>query len=209
MKKLLSMALLMVLAVVMTGCFSAKPDKAVSDFIESGKLMDATKMATALNPDDKALQTQFKTDWEGSNNQDTKFIADYLKANAAKMTYTVKESKIDKDKAVVKVSIKFVDGGPIMKGAVTEFFKEAMPMAMSGTELTEEKATELMEKAFNNQIKTVKETTMEKELEVNCVKVKDKWYISEVKPELINAFVSNFITAGEELNKSFTGGQGQ
>lgn len=209
MKKLLSMALLTMVMVMMAGCFSAKPDKAVSEFIESGKLMDSEKMSTSLNPNDKTLIEDFKKGWESSNNEDTKFIADYLKANAAKITYTIKESKVDKDKAVVKVAFKFVDGGPVMKGSVTQFFSEAMPLAASGTELTEAKATEMMEKAFNNQIKINKETMMDKEVEVSCIKVDNKWYISEVKPELSNVFMSNFITAGEELNKSLSAGQGQ
>ena len=68
---------------------------------------------------------------------------DYLKANA-KNIYKIKDTKINDDTAVVTVDFKYVNGGPIIKATIAEYFAKGLSLVFSGIELTEEETSQII-----------------------------------------------------------------
>lgn len=96
------MSLLFIIGIFfIAGCSNfPKPQSTVSDFIEAGKKFDLTKMATGVNPSNSSSKEKIADLMKDGKDKDQyqKYFLDYFKENTAKITYTVKGSKIENDK---------------------------------------------------------------------------------------------------------------
>lgn len=206
MKKFISIVAIIGLLFV-TGCSSfAKPDKTVSDFIDAGKKFDLAQMAAFINPantDGKTKITDITKDGNKEANQYEKYFLDYFKENAAKITYTIKDSKIDGDKATVPVDFKYVNGSPLLKATIGDVFSQAMSLAFTGVQMKEDDTNQLFMSAMKKQKANIQESFVEKTVDVNLVKVDNKWYIDKPSDELLDVFMSNFVSVGKEISNSF------
>lgn len=205
MKKIFNFILITLMIFILTACSnSAKPETAVSEFVESAKLFDLNGMAAVVNPSNTIDKDKIN-DLEGTDeNSIEKYFLDYLKSNAKKINYDIKEVKIDGDNAVVTVNFKYINGGPLLKATIGDVFTQAMSIAFSGVEMTDEETSQMFIASLKKQNENIPESFSEKTIDIDCIKVDNKWYIDEPNEELLNVIMSNFITVVDELNEGFS-----
>lgn len=200
MKKIILVLTTFLLAISLTACSSAKPEDTIDSFFSSTKKFDFEGMNNVMeNNDEKYKDVLKELDTKDPNAQ---YAIDYLKQNASKITYTIKDSEIKDNKATVKVECKFVDSTPLLKEIVAEAFTKMLGMSFSGQDLTDEKTTEMLVSIMKEKQKSVKETYVTKTVEFECSKKDNKWIISSVNDELADVLLSNLVTAGQELSNS-------
>ncbi len=110
------------------------------------------------NNDEKYKDILKELDTKDPNAQ---YVLDYLKQNASKITYTIKDSEVKGDKATIKVECKFIDSTPLLQEIVAEAFTKMIGMSFSGQDLTDEKTTEMLVSIMKEK-KSVKETYVTK-----------------------------------------------
>ena len=191
--------LVFVMVFTITGCSNAKPDATVKNFIEAGKVFDTETMASYINPANKTDNNELSKMTPGDASESTKYVFDYLKSNASKITYKIGDSKIGKTTATVKVAFKYIDATPLFNATIEECFAQAMQSAFSGVESTDEETGKMIVDAMKKQEKIVKKTYVEKTIGIKCIKVDDKWYIDKPSEALLDVFMSNFLTFGGDL----------
>ena len=185
------------------GCsISPKPESTVSDFIEAGKKFDLTKMATMVNPSNASKITDVMKDGKDSKDQYQKYFLDYFKENAAKITYKVKGTKTENDKATVTVDFKYVNGGPLLKATLGDVFSKTFSLAFTGVQVKDEDMGPMFVSAMKKQKETIKESFVEKSIDIKLTKADNKWYIDQPSDELLDVFTSNFMSVGKEFNNA-------
>lgn len=210
MKKIFSLLLLLIISVSLSGCATEKPEGTVNRFFNAGKQFDFEKMKAEVDPSDTSNNETFDKSFNGEDNQYQKYFLDYLKSNATKIEYVIKESKVEGDKAVVVVNAKYVNGGPLVKETIGEVFKQALTNAFSGVEMTEEATQKLFVDTLTAKLKSDEPVLIEKTLSINCIQIDKKWYIAEISDNILDVLTSNFVSTGKEIQDSFdVGGDSQ
>ena len=202
MKKAIALVLILALTLSLTACGS-KPETAVDKFFSAVKTYDSEAMTNALIPT--------ATDGLGSASEYLKESTDpiaapfmeYLKGNAAKITYEVTGAKVNGDEATVTVKCKYVDGSQLFAKIIQELFTELMTAAFSGKELTEAQMTQIGVDLLNKNLSTATETFTEKTIDISCVNVDGTWYVANVSDEMADVVSSNLFTAAKGLADSF------
>ncbi len=187
----------------LTGCSSAKPETTVKDFIEDGKTFNIEQMASYINPANKFDNEEISNLLADDADELQKYILEYLKFNATKITYTINDAKIENDKAIVQVDFKYVDAGLLFKAVIGEYFTQVLPIAFSGVELTDDDANQMIITAIKKQREIIDETFIDKTIDIKCIKIDDKWYIDQPSDEMLDVFMSNLMTLGKEFSESF------
>lgn len=205
MKKVITIAVMTVILLSFVGCATVKPENTVKKFFTATQTLDTEIMSSTIVTSNTSGVTAIKDLLKGDKSEMPTYVTDYLKNNAAKMTYKVTGIEINGDKAVVMVDCKYVDGGPLFKATFTSFFMKALPLAFSGTELTQEQTNQMLIDIMKEQSKLISETFKEVSLKVNCVKKDKAWYISEITDEMKDVAMSGFISVGKEYNNAFGG----
>jgi len=202
MKKVISIAGIILMLLLLGSCGEAKPEDTVSRFFSAAQKFDAQTMISTLVPSNKDDASLIRNVTEGSQNEFDKYFVEYLKGNAKKMTFSVTESKINGDTALVTVKCRYVDGGPVLKGAIGSIYANEVSFQLSGNSLTQEKENEIIKGIIDNQIRLSGEKYVEATIQVNCYKQVDKWYIVDVNEEMYDAVASGFLTAWRDLQGS-------
>ena len=204
MKKLISIVTLTCMLLSFSGCGEPKPSATVEKYFSAAQKMDVEAMAMTIasyNTEDLE-ETRDLLDEENQDDY-TKYFLEYLKQNAAKMTYTITGSEVDGDNAVVTVDCKYIDGGALLKATIGEVFMKMFGMAFSGVELTEEETGQMFVSVMQEQSELLDETYLENTINVNLIKEDGDWAIAEVNDEMVDVVMSGFISAGEEIAESF------
>ncbi|HBF6576082.1 TPA: DUF4878 domain-containing protein [Clostridioides difficile] len=200
MKKIILALTTFLLAISLTACSSAKPEDTIDSFFNSAKKFDFEVMNKVMeNNDEKYKDILKELDTKDPNAQ---YVLDYLKQNASKITYTIKDSEVKGDKATIKVECKFIDSTPLLQEIVAEAFTKMIGMSFSGQDLTDEKTTEMLVSIMKEKQKSVKETYVTKNVEFECSKKDNKWIISSVNDAVADVLLSNLVTAGQEFSNS-------
>ena len=165
------------------------------------KSFNLEEMASKVNPSNTEDKEDFTSLIEEGEEFQNYFI-DYLKDNAKEITYSVKEAKLDGDKATVDVDVKYVDGKPLFTAVIADYFPKAMSIAFSGVEMTDEEASNMFLESMKAQQENIEKTFAEKTITVNCIKVDDVWYIDNLSNELLDVATSNIFSAVDEMNNS-------
>lgn len=203
-KKISIFTIIITILIVIVGCSTQnKPETIVSEFIEGMKKFDAEAMALKVNPKDVSGKEQVSSLVEDEDDPFQKYFLDYIKSNAKKIKYEIKEVNIDGDRALVGVNFTYVDGGPLFKTTFSEYIKEAFSMAFSGNELTDEENSHIFITIMEEQSKLIEEGYTEKLIKVKCIKLEDKWYIDDPSNELIDVAMSNILSVGQEMDDVF------
>ncbi|AHF11396.1 MULTISPECIES: DUF4352 domain-containing protein [Dehalobacter] len=205
MKKLTGLLLIIGMFFI-AGCANIpSPESTVTSFIEAGKKFDLPQMASIVDPTDSNSKTKIldlMRDGEDGKSQSQKYFLDYFQENAAKITYTVKEPKIENDQATLTVDIKYMNGEPLLKAVLQDVFTEAFTSAITGSEIKDEEIEQMLMSAMQKHKATIQESYVEKSINVQLIKVNRHWYISQPSDELLDVFLSNFILVTKELNKN-------
>lgn len=197
-------SILVIFAILFTvGCSAApKPESTVSAFIEAGKKFDLIQMRAMINPSNLGSMEKISDlNKEDSENIYQKHFINYFKENAAKITYTVKDSKIENDKAIVTVNLKYVNGGPLLIATLGDVLGRLMTLALSGTRVSDEETGQLFIDTLEAQKKNNLESFTEKTLDIQLIRLDKKWYIDKPNEEFIDIFLSNFISVMNDLNR--------
>ena len=185
---------------LLAGCSGAKPESTVEEFFTAGQQLDTEAMAAAVlstNEEEVTGTEELLTD------ESNEYLLEYFKTNAEKMTYEVTGSEIDGDKAVVTMNAKYVDGAPLIKATISSAFMKMLPLAFSGTEMTEEETKQMFADTMKEQAEIVSETFKETTLKIDLVKQDNEWYITEITDEMMDVVLSDFMSLSTELEGSF------
>lgn len=209
MKKTIAILLSIALLVLWSGCAKQPdPEDSVTSFFESAKILDLQTMYTLVRPEALEAMGEFEElptqeEMEAEIPESSRFIWDYFKASAQKLTYTITGSEVDGDTASVNVDISYVDSVPVLQAAIGEMFMKAFSLAFSGEEMTEEESTKLMEDIFKDKMETMEETMVDASIQVNLTKIDGVWYISTIHDDLFNAISFGLYSAEEMLEGLF------
>ncbi len=83
-----------------------------------------------------------------------------------------------------------------------DVFTEAYTSATTGSEIKDEEIEQMLMSAMQKYKATIQESYVEKSVKVQLIKVNRHWYISQPSDELLDVFLSNFISVTKELNKN-------
>ncbi len=204
MKKIVYSLMAIVLIVSFTACKSeAKPEDTVTGYFEALKASDTSKANSFVNP--KNIESSSTTS-SGSDSEKAALennLLDYFKGNNKKVVYSIKSTDVKENSAVVTVDCKFVDASPILKGAIADYIPKALADAFSGTQKSDSDSAKEIAELMKDKIKSTKETFLSKTIKINCIKTADKWYIDKEDDDLKNVFSSNFVSASNDISKSF------
>lgn len=203
-KKISIITIIIGILIVISGCSaSEKPESIVSEFIGGMKGFDLELMASKINPADSNGKEDISNLFEDDEDQFQRYFLDYLKSNAKKIDYKIKETKINEDKAVVSVDFKYVDGGQLFKATFAEYIEEVFSVAFSDDEMTDEENSELFLTVMKEQSELIEESFVEKMIDIECIKVDKQWYIDKPSEELLDVVMSNILSVGQELEDVF------
>ncbi|MGO0905465.1 hypothetical protein ACTPC6_06755 [Clostridioides difficile] len=202
MKKIILLLTTFLLAISLTACSSAKPEDTINSFFSSAKKFDFEGMNKVMENNDEKYKDIVKE--LETEDPSTQYVLDYLKNNASKITYTIKDSEIKDNNAKIQVECKFVDSTPLLKEIVGEAFTKMLGMSFSGQDLTDEKTTEMLVSIMKEKQKSVEETFVTKTVEFECTKKDNKWIISSANDALADVLLSNLVTAGTEFSNSMS-----
>jgi len=205
MKKSLIIALAVVLVLGLTGC-GTKPETAVDNFFGAVKNFDSDAMTKALAPATDGDTQELGSMDEYLKTTDDPMAApfvDYLKGNAKKITYEITNTKVNGDAATVTVKCKYVDGTQLFDKIIQDLFAKALSSAFSGKEMTQEELTKMGADLLKQDIASVKETFVDKTVDIDCVKVDGTWYVKEVNNDLADVVTCNLLTAAKNLSQNF------
>lgn len=168
-KKLLSIFVTFMLAIVITGCGAKSPTEVVSEKLNSVKSSESSEFSQVLNG---TLSSDDKNDTsKDSFGESTKKIEESIK----NITYTINSETIDGDKAKVNVTV----NGPDMTEALNQFidkaFAEAFSQAFSGQTLSEEESNAKYDKMFAEILSEMKNT--DRTMDVELVKENSEWKV--------------------------------
>lgn len=201
MKKVV-MGVCLCVVLLLTACsIFPNPEKTVSLYLDSAKVLDFATMETLVTS--KESKEQLTKMLDTTVNEGAKLFMSYIEKCASKIDYMIVDSKLEEETATVKVLCKYVDGTPLMKEVLAAVLKETFANAFSGKELTEEENEQMYIDAINNALPNIEETIIEQTIDVKLTKAEDGWLIDGSEDELYNVAVANFVNFGNELNKSF------
>lgn len=195
-----TIAVSMLSLALLAGCSGAKPESTVDEFFTAGQKLDTEAMAAAVlstNEEEVTDPEELLTD------DSNEYLLEYFKTNAERMTYEVTESEVDGDKAVVTVNAKYVDGAPLIQATISSAFMKMLPLAFSGTEMTEEQTNQVFADTMKEQEEIVSETFKEATLKIDLVKEDNEWYITEITDEMMDVVMSGFMSLRTELEGAF------
>lgn len=179
-----------------TGCTGGgKPEDAVKGYFQAAKNFDGKAMAgfiIPLNTEDREQIEELGT--ATVDNEISKYMVGYLRDNAKKMTYQIKSSSSDGNKAKVTVESKYVDDGPLMKEVLGEVIGEMVTIAFSGQESSGDAVTKLFSDLIKEKRETYPETFKTETLEIALVKQDDKWFIDQVDDKMQDVISSGFMS---------------
>jgi hypothetical protein len=200
MRKWRTIAVSMLSLALLAGCSGAKPESTVEAFFTAGQQLDAEAMAaTILSTNEEEVTETEELLLDDSN----EYLVEYFKTNAEKMTYEVTGSEVDGDKAVVTINAKYIDGAPLIKATISSAFMKMLPLAFSGTEMTEEETNQMFADTMKEQAEIVSETFKEATLKIDLVKQDNEWYITEITDEMMDVVMSGFMSLSTELEGAF------
>jgi hypothetical protein len=193
--------LLFALALVtLAGCSSAKPDSTVEQLFKAIQNFDFEAISLTIAPSARVAAGVSIADFQDQSNELPAEFFDYIKKNASKVTFKITDSQTTDDKAIVTVSTKYVDAGPIVKASLGEFIAQAMGFAFSSTDMTEDQSKQLFMSIMNEQIETLDEQFAEKTTQIELELVDKNWYISALSDDMLDVITSGFLSAVADIS---------
>jgi hypothetical protein len=131
------------------------------------------------------------------------FLYDFIKDNAAKIEYEIIDANEDGDSGKATVRFKYVDTSEVAANAISNYFVEAIGLAFSGSEPSDEELQEIMKNAFTAAIESTKTGEGEATAVFEFIKGNDRWLISKAPEEIQTIILGNMDKTFESLDESW------
>lgn len=219
-KKFNIMLIIMSVMLIVSACSAPKKvkttttkklaaDDTVTEFMEATKKYDIETMISKINPENRDNMDEISKLYEQGKKEENRYLLDYLKGNAEKITYEINDTVVDNGYALVNIDVNYVDGAPLFKAVIAEYMKSALSSAFTGNKLNQEQSIKLIIDSMKKQRELVEEPMISKNMDIKCINIDNKWYITEVTDDLSNVVTSNLLSSVKKLEKTFNSNFGK
>lgn len=226
MKKKLNLFLIIISVLVITSACSMKkepektvpkeivieenvPDTTVIEFMESAKKFDIESMISKIDPQHRDGMDDISELYEEGQKEENIYLLDYFKDNAKDITYKITDTRTSGDSAIVSVNVNYIDGTPLFRSVMSDYTKKVLASKFTGRELTQDQTIEIIIASMKKHEESVQKPTVNKQLEIKCIKIDDEWYIEELTEDLSNVVTSNILSAIEKIQESLNSSFGK
>ena len=173
-----------------------KPIETTKDFLENMREMNFDGMKALLQSNDMSALD----DADITSNAYTSF---FKKINE-KMSYKITKTsfQIQNGTASVTAHIRYIDGADIYKETITEFLKQIVSTAFSGSTLTEEETEQKLASLLDEKSSTVEDKFTETDITYPVIESDGKWKIVALDADTVRVMSANFTNVQDEIDQS-------
>lgn len=198
MKRILALLLAAALVFGLAACNSGpKPEDTVKKFFDAMKAYDFETMQSCVDGefDPEEMVSTEEDDPTG--------LFDYLKGNAANITYKTGTPEITDNTAKVPVSVEYTDASAVISQTFADYFTALFGMLFS--DASEEEVNQLLTDALQKAIAENETGTATKELTLDMVLVGEEWKLKEMpEDEVADILTSNMLSSLNSLEDLFS-----
>jgi len=200
-QKVVLITIVSLLFLSLVGCNSqGNPEDAVDNFFNYAKSFKLNSIANTFEDLDNDSEEMFGDISEEKDFPD--YLLEYLKENAKEIEYKITNTEKENNVAVVTVEVKYIDGGGVIRESFGEVFRTILTESSGDEDLSDEYLDELFEEIMKEKQSLNKEKIIEKEIIINLVESRGKWYIEEMTDELADIIMSGFIKAMDNIGSN-------
>lgn len=188
-KKFLAISFIFIMSFSCISCGdkSDSPETVVTNYLNALKSGDLESAKAYVKDEDD----QILNETEDEESTEMNYILGTL-------SYNVISTEINDSTATVKTTITNVDMKPVMGEFVTQLFSLAF------SDLDEEELEAKQKEAFANAFEANKDTTIDKEVDIQLEKTETGWVINPTE-DLADGITGGLLSVGEDLASSFGG----
>jgi len=194
MKRWLSIFLVLVLLLALTGCSGKSPEQAVSNAIDAMKDLDQEELSKYIEYDE-LVNTDDSDELTEQEEEMGKLIFQNL-------DYEIKSSSEEGDMAVVNADITNIDMGIVFSEMIMEMFTRAFSEALSSEPMTEEETDEMVQELVTELMEKHKDKTVTNSVAIKLNRIDNQWRI-ELDDKFQNALMGNLFSVVESMNEAF------
>ena len=200
-QKVVLITIVSLLFLSLVGCNSqGNPEDAVDNFFNYARSFKLNSIANTFEDLDNDSEEMFEDISEEKDFPD--YLLEYLKENAKEIEYKITNTEKENNAAVVTVEVKYIDGGGVISESFGEVFRTILTESSGDEDLSDEYLDELFEEIMKEKQSLNKEKIIEKEIIINLVESRGKWYIEEMTDELADIIMSGFIKAMDNIGSN-------
>lgn len=173
-----------------------KPISAAKDYLENIRAMNFDGISSLLQDGDITLLD------EADITSDA--YSSFFKKINEKMSYKITKTNfhIQNGTASVTAHISYIDGADIYKETITEFLKQIVSTAFSGTTLTEEETQQKLAALLEEKSASVQEQFTETDITYPMIQKDGKWKVVALDSNTVQVMSANFSNVQDEINQS-------
>ncbi|SFD17029.1 DUF5105 domain-containing protein [Clostridium uliginosum] len=168
-KKVISIAILLILVIGVCGCGSKTPSDTVKNYLEQVKKGENGEFKNLLN---KSLEETENEKKDKLSDESTKKII----GNMKKLTYTINSENINGDSATVNVKVNGPDMSKVMADFMQKAFSTALSQSLSGNKMNKEEQNKLFESMLLECLDNV--TYSDRTGDISLTKTDGEWKIN-------------------------------
>lgn len=193
-KKLAAMLCILSLGLSLASCDQSKPDAVVDAFCKAAQEMDVPAMAAQIkSPASERFLKEMSVAVEMMGP-----MADALKKHTANMTYTITDSTITDNSAIVTVEIVMDDLGAVVQQALENFLPGIIDQFAGGQRPSEEDILAQLLEDLAQADTQAEVGTITASVSFDCIKTeKDGWKISNIDNDALSAALRQNLNSGD------------
>lgn len=123
------------------------------------------------------------------------------------MSYKITKTSfhIQNGTASVTAHIRYLDGADIYKETITEFLKQIVSTAFSGSTLTEEETEQKLAALLEEKSSTVEDKFTETDITYPVIEADGQWKIVALDADTVRVMSANFTNVQDEIDQSLAG----
>lgn len=173
-----------------------KPISATKDFLENVRTMNFDGISALLQDENVDLLDEADITSEA--------YSSFFKKINEKMSFKITGTSfhIQNRTASVTAHIRYIDGSDIYKETITEFLKQIVSTAFSGTTLSEEETQQKLAALLEEKSTAVEDRFTETDITYPLIQTGGKWKIVTLDPDTVKVMSANFSNVQSELSQS-------
>lgn len=202
MKIFYKIVLLLLICFSLSACTTDTPETVVTSFCNAMQTFDITRMQELIErtentegADDAEAMEETDTislqNPEVSNQEIQTLLMDYVKENAAKMTYTITNVEAQEQTANVTVQFTYPDLSPMMRTVMQEYIANALVMVLSGNFDDDDMVVEMFLSLWQEQTETFQPAMTNKTVVFVCHQTEQGWKLVEMPDAVVDVISGN------------------